>query len=409
MKRLWTYIPPCMSDVLGFQDTMNNTEGLAIIDDASGYKPSRFAASTQPQAEGGFRGGRGHGGFGGHGHGGGRGGFGGERKVVSTELEESDIVEGTMKKVMAAFRSAAAERTPKFVLLATAPCAAMIGTDLGEAAAKITEETGIPAAALDLDGQKDYLYGIGKTLEAMGKLLLKPAAKRPGTVNLLGCNTVDWPPEQVAAAAEWIEGEGYTVLSRWGSPESHENLLAASAASANLVVNISGLRLAQYMEVTFGIPYVMGAPFGEGQCRDILDQLMGAGRELKRLTPVENPRILVLGEQLLANAIRHTLLKKGLRGVKVASFFELSRNFDGVEGVKLNSEEELRTLLTAPGLELVLGSADYRLPETPASVKWIGLPDFSSWAPANRVPAQVWVRERLDQWLEEKLKEQGML
>ena len=409
MKRLWTYIPPCMSDVLGFQDTMNNTEGLAIIDDASGYKPSRFAASTQPQAEGGFRGGRGHGGFGGHGHGGGRGGFGGERKVVSTELEESDIVEGTMKKVMAAFRSAAAERTPKFVLLATAPCAAMIGTDLGEAAAKITEETGIPATALDLDGQKDYLYGIGKTLEAMGKLLLKPAAKRPGTVNLLGCNTVDWPPEQVAAAAEWIEGEGYTVLSRWGSPESHENLLAASAASANLVVNISGLRLAQYMEVTFGIPYVMGAPFGEGQCRDILDQLMGAGRELKRLTPVENPRILVLGEQLLANAIRHTLLKKGLRGVKVASFFELSRNFDGVEGVKLNSEEELRTLLTAPGLELVLGSADYRLPETPASVKWIGLPDFSSWAPANRVPAQVWVRERLDQWLEEKLKEQGML
>ena len=409
MKRLWTYIPPCMSDVLGFQDTMNNTEGLAIIDDASGYKPSRFAASTQPQAEGGFRGGRGHGGFGGHGHGGGRGGFGGERKVVSTELEESDIVEGTMKKVMAAFRSAAAERTPKFVLLATAPCAAMIGTDLGEAAAKITEETGIPAAALDLDGQKDYLYGIGKTLEAMGKLLLKPAAKRPGTVNLLGCNTVDWPPEQVAAAAEWIEGEGYTVLSRWGSPESHENLLAASAASANLVVNISGLRLAQYMEVTFGIPYVMGAPFGEGQCRDILDQLMGAGRELKRLTPVENPRILVLGEQLLANAIRHTLLKKGLRGVKVASFFELSRNFDGVEGVKLNSEEELRTLLTAPGLELVLGSADYRLPETPASVKWIGLPDFSSWAPANRVPAQVWVRERLDQWLEEKLREQGML
>ena len=39
MKRLWKYIPPCLSDVLGFQAVMNETDGLGIIDDPGSYKP----------------------------------------------------------------------------------------------------------------------------------------------------------------------------------------------------------------------------------------------------------------------------------------------------------------------------------------------------------------------------------
>ena len=35
MKRLWKTITPCMSDILGLQALMNNTSGIALVDDAS--------------------------------------------------------------------------------------------------------------------------------------------------------------------------------------------------------------------------------------------------------------------------------------------------------------------------------------------------------------------------------------
>ncbi|MCD7843616.1 MAG: hypothetical protein LUG17_03200 [Clostridiales bacterium] len=39
MKRLWKVIPPCLSDLLGFQMVLTETEGMGLIDDPSRYKP----------------------------------------------------------------------------------------------------------------------------------------------------------------------------------------------------------------------------------------------------------------------------------------------------------------------------------------------------------------------------------
>lgn len=393
MKRLWKFVPPCMSDILGFQAVLNHTDGVGIVDDSSHYKPLQHEKSGDYQPG---RGGRKSGG----------GGlfkkgklFSGVR-IVASEIEEADVISGTAAKVREAVKIGKEQFRPKFVLLTTAPCASMINSDLEEIADEISQNDGIPAATVKLDGQKDYLYGISCTLEAMGKLLLEPRDRIPGTVNLLGCSTIDWPEEAVQETQRWLEAGGFTVLSRWGVEESTENLKKAPAASVNLVVNVAGLRLARYMEQEFDIPYVVGAPFGAEQCTRLLEELKAGGRQAEPSKPSDAPEALIIGEQLAGNALRSLLYGQGFCNVQVCSFFEMDKREMQPGDKKLVSEDELTGLLESGSLRLVLGDPDYRLGK---QLPWIALPNQGNNAPSVRIAPISLVGEKGDRWLREQL------
>lgn len=392
MKRLWKTIPPCLSDILGFQALMNNTEGLGIVDDASGYKPLRYTKGDEERS-GGHRGGR---------HGGGKenGFFGSERLIVSN-IGEADIITGTADKVWRAAGVGISQFQPKFALLATAPCAAMIGSDLTAAAQRITQEYGIPAAVVDMDGQKDFLYGISAALEAMGRLLLQKQETIPGSVNLLGCHSIDWSQLMVQETVQWLEANGFQVLSCWGGRESTERLKRAGAASANLVADVSGLRLARYMEREFNIPYVVGAPFGHDWCLQLIDALRSGQPHAQAQEAAENPQALIFGEQLMANAIRRGLEARGFVPVRVCSFFEMDKQEMRPGDKKLVSEDDLAAELANPELRLVFGDADCRMG---SQVKWVPLPNQASHAPSALLAPFPLTDGAMDRWLDDVLR-----
>lgn len=485
MKRLWKMVPPCLSDVLGFQEVLSHTDGLGVVDDASNYKPLNRGKGGKPggfdgrreggwqgqrggenggwhsgnwgekpgmqrdevagggfdgRREGGWHGQRGEGGFDGrreggwhgqhgeggegswhgqHGEGGwhgqrgeggfsgrkGRRGFGGSSiRVVSSEIQEADIVTGTEAKVMEAFERGNEQFQPKFALLTVAPCASMINTDLNEVAEKIQAEYGVPAGAVALDGQKDYLYGVSLTLEALGKLLLEKAETIPGTVNLLGCNSIDWPESAVQETESWLTNAGFKVLTKWGAQETAENLKRAAAASVNLVVNISGLRLARYMEQEFQIPYVVGAPFGTKQCERLLEQLKNGRADADAQALEENPEALVIGEQLQADAIRAALLEKGWKNVHVCGFFEMDKQIMRPGDRKLVSEDELSETLESGSLKAVFGSKDCQF-AAGRSLPWVSLPSPGTQGSAETTTPFSMVGEALDRWLDGALKQ----
>lgn len=386
MKRLWTKIPPCMSDILGLQALMNNTDGVAIVDDASSYKPLRYSQGGVGHPENR------------RGPGGRHNGYFGAQRIVSSEIREANVVTGTAEQVWTAVETGIEVFRPGFLLLATAPCAAMIGSDLGETADRIQEEYRIPAAAVNLDGQKDYLCGTGMALEAMGKLLLEKGDTRPGTVNLLGCNTVDWSEEMVGETEHWLASNGWQVLSRWGSRETTEHLKNASAAARNLVVNVSGLRLARYMEAELGIPYVVGAPFGADQCAQLLAELETGLSAPRREPPEGEPEALVIGEQLAAGAIRRGLEQRGFAHVRVCSFFEMDKGLMRPGDKKLVSEDELEAELRNGKLRAVFGDVDYRMG---SQVKWVPLPNQFNLAPSALLAPFSMTDGALDRWLDQ--------
>ncbi len=478
MKRLWKTVPPCLSDVLGFQDVMTHTDGLGVVDDSSNYKSLERGRGGKPGGRGGYGGGRpeqadpyrdeaksgisgygesrqgnggwsgkkeggwsghggyggqnsgeggwngkkeggwsGHGGYGGQGgqngseggwsgkkgggYGGGRGGRG-DIRVVSSEIQEADVVNGTEGKMMEAFERGKERYQPTFAMLTLAPCSSMINTDLDGVAEKIESQYGIPAKAVALDGQKDYLYGVSCTLEAMGQLLLEKGETIPDSVNILGCNGIDFTESAIQEMETWLNDAGYQVLTKWGAQETAENLKKASCASVNLVVNISGLRLAQYMEKEYQIPYVVGAPFGREQSDKLLEQLKNGTPAEPEQEPEQEPEALIIAEQLTADAIRSALKAKGWKSVRVCSFYEMDKGLMKGGDHKLNGEDELSEELSQQTLKVVFGDVDYQLPEV-KSLAWVAMPNNSRVGSSNLTQPFSMVGEALDQWLNEQL------
>ncbi|MCD7744871.1 MAG: hypothetical protein LUI13_06295 [Lachnospiraceae bacterium] len=504
MKRLWKVLPPCLSDLMGFEAVVNETEGLGLIDDSSTYKPLMFGrgghgrpgiedrpdrdghplmndsseVGSHPWAAGRLDRGKyvemtghpdrderaemtGHPDREGrpemegrHGHGGGRAGFGRlmpGMRVLNSDIRNEDIITGTEKKVMLAFDRGVKQLSPNFVLLAYGPSASMIGSDLEYAAEKITEgsafvqrtsmdesasfrkeggstsvQSGLPAAAVKIDGEKDYLYGISCTLEAMGRLLLTPRETIPGSLNILGANTIDWAKESFADLEALLKQEGVQILSRWGWKETTENLKLASAAALNLVVNESGLRLARYMESEYGIPYLAGAPFGadftetlkiwlkeavlvadtkrpgEKQRKEV--RLSASAASPKEDQRKENdvdtePEILIVGEQFTANAIRRELLRRGKSKIRVLSFYDMDRAYMETGDQKLTGEDDFARQANAASVRMIFADGDLR-PLVKKEVRWVRLPNTGSMFPMESVEAFHMTGSALDVWLD---------
>ena len=422
MKRLWKTVPPCMSDVIGFEAVMNNTDGLGIIDDPSRYKPIRLAGSQDTfGGHGGFGGGHGkpdfaamhtgtapenhdrRGSFGdGHGRPFGHGGRGGDIKVVNSDIRNEDIIRGTEQKVLAAFDSRRGS-DPKFVLLSCAPSSSMIGSDLEADAEKISESGSIPAAAAKTDGSKDYVFGAGEALLSIGRLLIKPAHPVPGTVNILGCNSIDWLPEEYASFKAGLEEAGLRIVSVWGMKETTDNFALAASAEMNIVVNESGLKLARFMESEFGTPYICGAPFGRENAEKLISSVKnGAEAETApEVSESESANIVVIGEQFTANAIRTTLEAMGYSGIRVLSFFDMDKSCMRPGDAKLQSEDDLAEKCS--GAKVIFGDRDYRI-AAKTDAEWIGLPNPGSASAVDPTPNFNKVGAALDARLAEALR-----
>ena len=392
MKRLWKSIPPCLSDVLGLQAVVSQTNGLAVIDDPSRYKPLRTGAE-RPPFSGGRRDGRAEGRRGSH------GGRGGASRVVNSDIRNEDIILGTQQKVVDAAMAGVETYAPNFILLSQAPSSAMIGTDLAATAEIIASRSGLPTACVDVQGDRDYIYGISRTLETMGRLLLREQSRLPGTVNLLGCNAVDWHGDTLAGAEKLAEAAGCRVLSRWGVKESTENLKRASAAGMNWVVHISGLRLARYMEEEFGIPFAVGAPFGAVRADD---PWFTRSCRVPAREPAE-PEVLVVGEQLMANAIRCSLERRGRGAVRVLSVGEMEKAYMRSGDRRLTGEEELAEECRRPSVRLVLADGDLRA-AAGRELPWIPLPNGASMSPIDAVANFNMAGAALDTWLDSALE-----
>jgi len=421
MKRLWKVIPPCYSDVHGFMAVINETDGMGLVDDPSRY--NKVSAGGEGSREG-------------HGGKGGRGGRGGRQRdrtesfgrserisglagasreaprscdpdqhppegmrVTHTGIRDSDIIRGTESKVRTAFSEDTEYFHPAFVLLCKAPSSSMIGSDLGTIADTLNAESDFPVGFVDIDGAKDYLYGVSMTLEAMGRLLLSPAPTIPSTVNLLGCNSIDWSAEMLEHVKSLLSGEGFTVHTIWGMGETAASLRTGAAASVNLVVNTSGIRLARYMQQEYGIPYVVGAPFGAAETAKLLAALRNPAQDSPAPDCTDvSPEILVIGEQLMANAIRSALKARDWHGIRVLSYLDMDRALMAPGDAKLTSEDQLATQLATPSVRLVIGDPDYK-PLADRNTPWIDLPNPGSMFPVTRQSRTDFTGSGMDIWL----------
>lgn len=407
MKNLWTVLPPLLSDNNGLIEVIKSTDGCAIIDDSGEF---RLGGGHSHGGHGGRMDGRrgsdgfgggyvGHGGHGGGhgGRGGGKGGKGSDSRTVVSGASSQDVTTGTRDAMMDAFQSARSRFDPNFVLLSAGPCGAMIGTDLKEIAETITNEYHIPAAAVDLTGQKAYDVGISKTTEAMAKLLSEPGEARLGTLNILGATALDWSTEDVNEAKNWAAQQGWQVLTQPGSTVTAAQLADMGKAQLNWVTTVSGLAAARYLQNTFGTPYVVGTPFGIKQVGKLADLMQTPA--LPDPTEPFEVDTLIIGEQFAANALRDALESKGFaKGADVATFYQLDKKYARRGDRKIKGEADARELLNSAKYRLIVADPILRS-LLKSDCEWVDLPHKAMNPYSECTPVSLF-GSKLDKWLD---------
>jgi len=195
--------------------------------------------------------------------------------VYISGISEMEAIMGDDEKLAGDIADAASQLDPAFIAIAGTPVPAMTGFDFEAVAGLIEQRTGIPCFGYPTTGMNTYIHGASMALAGIAERF---AAGRPGAaagrdghapqaarprVNILGLTPLDFSVNgQDRSIAEWLESEGFTVVSKWAMGSSLEELSRAGEADVNLVVSAAGLGAARVLYESFGTPYAVGVPVG---------------------------------------------------------------------------------------------------------------------------------------------------
>ncbi|WP_070640199.1 nitrogenase component 1 [Olsenella sp. HMSC062G07] len=280
--------------------------------------------------------------------------FAGADAVFSAGLRDMDAIMGRDDLLVKKLADAAGKIDARFVALVGTPVPAVIGTDLTALRRMSERATGLPAVAVDANGMRLYDAGAER---AYRELFLTFAdgiradrgerpAREPGRLGVLGATPMDLSdPGAARALAEALCAAGWRRVTCFGMGASLDDVMSAGAAERNLVVAPSGLAAAKLLKERFGTPYDIDFPLVSA----LIPPIGWEGR-----------RVLVVHQQVAADALRRELLSRGCADVRCASFFMRPDEVTQPGDVALREEADLRRAVDDMGADVVLADAVLR-------------------------------------------------
>ena len=340
------YLPPFAPDYGGICSVFYGGDGMSVIHDASGctinftsYDEPRFASSPS--------------------------------RVFCSQLRELDAALGDDEKLINKVLTAAAELKPRFIALVGSSVPMLIGTDLKGIAREIEQRSGITTAGFPATGIGLYDAGASDAQLWLLKKYLKTGTRKGGTV-LTGDDALSLSGTGNREIAVKRLGEaGINVTASVGQGDCSGDIERAFEADSVLCVSSTGLRAAEYLSRTLGIPMACGFPMGRKSADAIAARLRGGSQGTYPAGDV-----LYLGDAVIGASLREELaLGYGITGITVADVFShLSRVSDMDLDTERAAEEEInsgkyRAVIADPvfGSLIHNGAEMIALPCTPVS------------------------------------------
>lgn len=301
--------------------------------------------------------------------------------------EELPYVLGDEDAFLASFEEGLGSQDGDFVVLIQGPVSSMTGLDLDRLAHLLEERILKPVLAVNCTGGRFYDAGISQALHAVLDRAdsMMPRTLRPqtGSINVLGLNSVDHndPRMRWMLAETLLDQSCSRIVSYWGCFGGWQEWCYARAAERNVVASASCAKLAQDMERRWGTPYVFMDELGLS--------LFGEETAHELESAARSKRILVIGEQIVANLVRTALLGRASHdedaNITVASFFNMAPERRQAQDVHFESEQDCVDLLASGAFDAVV--CDTALQRfLPVGTCWYELP-HSAISQAARHPA----------------------
>ncbi len=334
MKQVAGLITTYSSDEFGICSALYELGGMVVMHDASGCN-STYTTHDEPRW------------------------YDMDSMIFISAISEMEAVMGDDEKLIRDIAETAGQLKPKFIAIVGAPIPYMTGTDFEAIAGMIEEETGIPCMGFAANGMNHYTKGISMALEALVERFCGRGVLRRGEfcANILGATPLDFSLNgSVEAIEKWLEEQGIPVNTCFAMGSSLEEITQAGRAHVNLVVSYGGLAAAERLWAIFGIPYVVGVPFGK-RFAERLVKLLGqsaaegenivAYQEGQRAGEEENhgkrrrKSFAVIGESVCSASLATAIEMEHEADVRVFCMLDTSKGLLREKDVRTPDEDDL--------------------------------------------------------------------
>ena len=337
MKGLRKYLTPFAPDQSGAVSVLYELGGIIVICDAGGCT-GNVCGFDEPRW------------------------FTHKSGVFSAGLRDMDAILGRDDRLVEKLAAVAGKLDAQFADINATPEPSVLGTEYRAVRRLAERKIDLPILTVDTNGMELYDVGEEKAyLELFRRFAQEPHPVEPGRIGVLGVTPLDMSDlhtgEKLTAL---LERQGWRQVDCYGMGAGLDRVKTAAAAEKNLVVAPAGLKAAEYLQTAFGTPYVVADPLAA----ELLPELDYTGR-----------RVLVVHQQVTANALREELQKRGSGPVTVATWFMKKAALAQPGDVSLREENDFLAL--AGDYDIIIGDEVLRgmLPEF--SGEFVAAPHFA--------------------------------
>ena len=243
MKQTATIISTYSADVMGVCSALFELGGMTVMHDASGCN-STYTTHDEPRW------------------------YDMDSMVYISGISEMEAIMGDDEKLISDIVDAAAVLKPAFIAIAGTPIPTMTGFDFEAVASVIEQRSGIPSFGFPTTGMNTYIHGASMAFAGIAERFVDDPEPVTGScdrikVNILGLTPLDFSVNGTdGSIAQWLESEGFEVVSKWAMGSSLEEIRRSAEADVNLVVSATGYGAAKVLYERFGMPYAIGFPAG---------------------------------------------------------------------------------------------------------------------------------------------------
>ena len=241
MKQVVVKTSTYSSDEFGVCSALYELGGMVVMHDASGCN-STYTTHDEPRW------------------------YDMDSMIYISAISEMEAIMGDDDKLIRDILDTAEALKPKFIAIVGAPIPYMTGTDFRAIANIIEEKAGLFCFGFQTNGMEYYTQGISMALEQIADRFCIESAPKPSDrlrVNILGATPLDFSVNgSVEAIKSWLARKGFEPGCCFAMGSSLDEIFLASSAHVNLVISYGGLAAAKLLEERFGIPYVIGVPYG---------------------------------------------------------------------------------------------------------------------------------------------------
>ena len=296
--------------------------------------------------------------------------------VFSAGLRDMDAILGRDDLMIDKIVKASDKIDAKFVAVIGTPVPATIATDYKALRRMAEKRIGLPVITIDSNGALWYDTGIEKTyMECFSRFASDERAGDiiPGSAGVIGVTPLD--SDSLTAGrriAGVLTAAGTEKVICYGAGSSFEDFADAGRMEKNIVISTAGIRAAEYLKERFGTPY---------ECADPLIEEIRGGLAL-RTEELEGKRILIIHQQIRANALRDVLLKEAEQltrkpEITAATWFMMDERISGEGDFRIREESDFFDLVRDGNWDIIIADGSFRKALGDFSGKFINLPHFA--------------------------------